>query len=106
MLGIDRCEVISAALKAMLVMPGVPASFQNGGDSELGDAAIRLDTAWHAEQMVRAILAPRPTSPSWARSGEIMRDAVAASMAMEGSQVFMEFHLTDPIVLRNICTKQ
>ena len=45
MLGIDRCEVRSAALKAMLVMPEVPASFQNGGDAELGDSAIRVDTA-------------------------------------------------------------
>jgi hypothetical protein len=45
MFGINRCEVIRAALSAMLVMPGVLAIAKNGGAWLFGAAdCLRVTT--------------------------------------------------------------
>jgi hypothetical protein len=66
MFGIKRCDVVRAALKAMLVIPGVLAIVGNGGAWLFGAAGCPRATTWQAAQMLRAISAPRLTFPSWA----------------------------------------
>jgi hypothetical protein len=63
MFGINRCEVVRAALSAMLVIPGVLAIAENGGAWLFGAADCPRATTWQATQMVWAIWAPRPSCP-------------------------------------------
>lgn len=65
MFGINRYKVIKAALKAMHVIPRVPAIVGNGGAWLFGARSCPRATTWQAAQMLRAISAPRrePAKP-------------------------------------------